>query len=256
MPRPPPPRPPTARSPREAAMASVMDRPVKLKLGCGPSGLDDWLNFDHGAPPLLSRLPMARRWLVKWGVLPADYDVRWPPIRLVDIRRRFPLAADSVQFIYCSHVLGHLERWEAMHVLRECHRVRAARGCVQIVVPDLRLICTAYLAGAGDRPSRDACRLLWGYAKNVAPRHFVERFMRRFIRQWRCCCARRVSRRPAAAIFTTVRRPISTGSRSKAIGRTASTSRRSGGDGSPFRSLVRRGQPTLGRTPRSPQVMD
>lgn len=159
-----------------------MKPPVKLNLGCGPSGLDDWLNFDHGALPLLSKMPVARRWLVKIGVLPAGYDVRWPPIRLVDIRKRFPLSSDSVQFIYCSHVLEHLERWEALHVLRECHRVLAAGGCVRIVVPDLRLICTTYLAGEGERPAQDACRTLWGHPKDIAPRGFVGRLARRFIR--------------------------------------------------------------------------
>ena len=155
---------------------------IKLNLGCGPSGLDGWLNYDWGALPLLSKLPFLRRLLIKFRLLPAGYDVAWPKIQLVDIRKRLPLADGNVDFIYCSQVLEHMERWEALHVLRECHRVLVPGGCLRVSVPDLAHICRAYLAGTGERPAQEACRLLWGHPKDIAPANALSRWSRRFIR--------------------------------------------------------------------------
>lgn len=159
-----------------------MAPPIKLNLGCGPSGLDGWVNFDWGALPLLSKVPWVRRLLVKAGILPAGYDTPWPKIRLVDIRKRLPLRNDSVQFVYCSHVLEHMERWEALRVLRECHRVLVSGGAVRIVVLDLAKICQQYIDGTEERPARNACRMLWGHPKDVEPVGFVARMIRSFVR--------------------------------------------------------------------------
>lgn len=164
-----------------------MARPIRVNLGCGPSGLDGWTNFDWGALPLLSKMPWLRRVLVKAGVLPAGYDTPWPRIRLVDIRKRLPLGTNSVTFIYCSHVLEHMERWQALHVLRECHRVLAPGGAVRIVVPDLALICRQYLEGEDDRPAHSACRILWGHPKDIRPASAIARFSRSFIRPHEWC---------------------------------------------------------------------
>ena len=164
-----------------------MATPIKLNLGSGPAGLDGWLNYDWGALPLLSKMPWLRRVLVRLGVLPAAYDVTWPVIRLVDIRKRLPLADATVNFIYCSQVLEHMERWEALRVLRESYRILISGGCLRVSVPDLALICHAYHAGKGERPSQEACRLLWGHPKDVAPTGAVARFCRRFIRPHEWC---------------------------------------------------------------------
>ncbi len=159
-----------------------MASPVKLNLGCGPSGLEDWTNFDWGALPLLSKLPWLRRLLVKAAILPAAYDTPWPRIRLVDVRKRLPVRDGSVRFVYCSHVLEHVERWQALHVLRECHRVLVSGGVVRIVVPDLAKICQQYLDGTDERPAQTACRMLWGHPKDVDPAGLVARVVRSFVR--------------------------------------------------------------------------
>jgi SAM-dependent methyltransferase len=159
-----------------------MNTPLKLNLGCGPSGIDGWLNYDWGALPLLSKMPWLRRSLIRLGLLPASYDAPWPPLQLVDIRKPFPLGDNAAQFVYCSHVLEHLERWQALHVAREVRRVLAPGGCFRVVVPDLALICRAYLAGNGDRPAQEACRLLWGHPKDIPPAGALGHLSRRFIR--------------------------------------------------------------------------
>lgn len=168
-------------------LGPVMRSPIKLNLGSGPSGLDGWVNFDSGVLPLLSKMPWLRRVFVNLGVLPAGYDTPWPKVRLVDIRKRLPLENESVKSIYCSHVLEHLERWQALHVLRECHRVLIPGGVVRIVVPDLAIVCKRYLAGEDERPAHNACRILWGHPKDIEPAGIVSRVSRFFIRPHEWC---------------------------------------------------------------------
>lgn len=158
---------------------------MKLNLGSGPFSAEGWTNFDWGALPLLSKFPRLRRGLVRSGVLLSGYDLPWAPIRLVDLRRRWPVADASVEFIYSSHVLEHFERWEARHILEETRRVLRPGGVVRIVVPDLVRICRGYLdeAAAGvARAGREASRRIWGHPKDEEPRGWVARFRRRFIR--------------------------------------------------------------------------
>lgn len=166
---------------------------VKLNIGCGPSGLDGWLNFDWGVLPLLSKLPVLRRLVIAMGLLPADYNIRWPNIKLVDIRRRFPLENESVKFIYCSHVLEHFERWEALAILCECRRCLRQDGVMRVVVPDIRKLLSNYqswVTAGQTRAGRDLCRLWWGFDKDIAPGSVFGRLARRFVRDhaWNYDC--------------------------------------------------------------------
>lgn len=160
---------------------------LKINLGCGPSGIDGWENYDWGALPLLSKFPFLRSLTVRAGLLPRGYHVPWPRIRLVDIRRKLPLRDGAAAFIYCSHVLEHLERWRALDVAKECRRVLAPGGRLRIAVPDLAWICHTYLTASrrptdDARPAQAACRLLWGHPKDERPSGPFARWRRRFIR--------------------------------------------------------------------------
>lgn len=164
---------------------------ILLNIGCGPNGLSHWLNYDWGVLPLLSKFPGARRLLIRLGVLPQGYDLAWAPLKLVDIRKPFPLADGTVKFIYCSHVIEHFERWEALHILRECRRCLKEGGVLRLVVPDIPKLIASYqqaaaAARSGAKPARDLCRLWWGFDKDIEPGSFIGRFSRRFIRdhQW------------------------------------------------------------------------
>ncbi len=62
-----------------------------------------------------------------------------------DLRAPLPLAADSFDFVYHSHVLEHLEKADARRLLSECHRVLKPGGTVRVVVPDLESKARLYL---------------------------------------------------------------------------------------------------------------
>lgn len=146
-------------------------RVIKLNLGCGPSGIDGWINYDWGVLPWLSKIKWLRTILVKCSILPVNYDVGWPEIKLVDIRRGLPLDNAGVDCIYCSHVLEHLEDWEARLVLRECRRVLKKGGLLRLVVPDLVKMIKEY------RGADEFCREFYGFDKDKRNR------MRIFIRE-------------------------------------------------------------------------
>lgn len=160
--------------------------PLCLNIGCGPSGLKKgWLNYDWGILPFLSKFKRMRRLIVGLGLLSGEYQVNWPPIKLVDIRRRFPLKDGTVQFIYCSHILEHFDRWQALKILKECRRVLRKGGVIRIVIPDIEKMYQIYQQTA-KRAGRKLCRLWWGFNKDGQPGSIILRWERVFIRghQW------------------------------------------------------------------------
>lgn len=161
---------------------------IKLNLGSGPSGIDGWLNYDTGVLPLLSKQPKLRHLLCVFGLLPKNYDVNWPEIELVDIRRRFPLPDNSVDFIYCSQVIEHFERYEALNVLKESLRVLKPEGIIRVSVPDIDKMLANYIEEKISNPET-AARVInvlwWGYEKDIKP-GIVGKISKFFIRdhQW------------------------------------------------------------------------
>lgn len=160
--------------------------PLCLNIGCGPSGLKKgWLNYDWGILPFLSKFERMRKLIIDLGLLSEEYQANWPPIKLVDIRRRFPLEDRSVQFIYCSHVLEHFDRWQALKILKECRRVLKKEGVVRIVIPDIEKMYQVYQQTA-ERAGRKLCRLWWGFNKDEKPQNMIQGLTRKFVRdhQW------------------------------------------------------------------------
>lgn len=158
---------------------------IRLNIGCGPSGIAGWLNYDWGILPLFSKLSVIRKILAILGLFPDQYVLKWPDFKLVDIRHRFPLKDKSVKYIYCSHVLEHFERWEAKKILAECWRVLEKDGVIRIVVPDISKMLNLYHQ-TENRPGQMFCRLWWGYDKDEEPKNIFQVISRRFIRdhQW------------------------------------------------------------------------
>ncbi len=91
----------------------------KINLGCGSRYADGWDNFDIQASE-----QAVRRW---------------------DILRGLPYEDSSVDFVYMSHVLEHLDPTAAETLLVECKRVLRCGGIIRVVVPDLEDIVENYL---------------------------------------------------------------------------------------------------------------
>lgn len=143
---------------------------VKLNLGSGSAGIDSWLNYDWGILPWVNKMPFFRDLLVSFGILPIEYKVKWPKLKLVDIRRKLPNSDNSVNYIYCSHVLEHFEKYETESILRECFRILKHKGMIRIVLPDLKIFIENYKFG----DASTFCNNFFGWYKDSTKRNFFK----------------------------------------------------------------------------------
>ncbi|MFA5025940.1 MAG: methyltransferase domain-containing protein [Candidatus Shapirobacteria bacterium] len=116
---------------------------IKINLGSGPASAKGWINYDWGLLPFMGKFHLTSL-LVKLKLLGKDYDWKWPDITLVDIREELPDNDNTVDYIYCSHVLEHFEKNVAIDILKECKRVLKKNGRVRIVLPDLSKMIKKY----------------------------------------------------------------------------------------------------------------
>jgi len=94
---------------------------VKLHLGCGPKVISGWINIDaiHYPGVAVLRLP--------YGL------------------KRF--ADSSVSFVYCSHMIEHIEYPnEVIRFASEIRRILKPGGALRFVVPGIERIIRAYVA--------------------------------------------------------------------------------------------------------------
>jgi len=116
---------------------------VKINLGSGPVSAKGWKNYDWGIMPFLGKYRLLSIF-IKVGILPKAYDWKWPEIDFVDIKKGLPDDDRSVDYVYCSHVLEHFEKTEALNILRECKRVLKNNGRLRVVLPDLKILTDKY----------------------------------------------------------------------------------------------------------------
>lgn len=67
-------------------------------------------------------------------------------ILIHDLRRGIPFKDKSVDVVYNSHFLEHLDRDSALSFLDESKRVLIPGGILRIVVPDMEKLCKAYIS--------------------------------------------------------------------------------------------------------------
>ena len=100
-----------------------------LKLNVGSSGytFPNWVNIDN--------------------------DPAWcghPDIFCWDVRNGLPYGDNTVDLIYASHFLEHLNIVEAIAFLKECYRVMKPGAVLRLAVPDLGLILEKWIRGELD----------------------------------------------------------------------------------------------------------
>lgn len=105
-----------------------------LHLGSGARVIAGWINLDLSPP----------------HDLPAELEQYFVAC---DLRLGFPptVRAASAPLIYSEHFFEHLDRHDAVRLLRECHRVLAPGGVIRVSVPGLAKLVEQYAkAAAGD----------------------------------------------------------------------------------------------------------
>ena len=123
---------------------------TRLNIGCGQSPTPGWLNYDNSPSVWLAGWPALARVLHAVRLLDAHAMgfvafCRSRDIRHADASRRIPHADATVDAIYSSHMIEHLDRREARDFLAECRRVLKPGGVLRLAVPDLRNAAWRYL---------------------------------------------------------------------------------------------------------------
>ncbi|MGH2559454.1 MAG: class I SAM-dependent methyltransferase [Thermomicrobiales bacterium] len=128
-----------------------------VNLGWGSTFAPGWINIDNSPNARLSKIPGARPFLRRIGVLSeAHYRVNWPKDVIIrDLRKPLPFADGSIDYVYASHLLEHLSRHEARQLLHELLRVLKPGGIVRLLVPDLSIEARDYLDALAANPHDD-----------------------------------------------------------------------------------------------------
>lgn len=139
---------------------TIIKQELKVNLGCGPTGIDGWENFDWGWLPLMNKVGVIKL-VVEAGLLDKFYLVNWPKFRLFDIRRKLPFENNSVDAIYCSHVLEHFEAEDGLKISREAFRILKIGGIFRVILPDISKIAKVFKTGEEQNEA------WWGYNKTL-----------------------------------------------------------------------------------------
>jgi len=137
-----------------------MEKTLKrVNIGCGQTPTSGWLNYDNSLSvrlakyPLLLLVPVLER-LGLLGEGPRSFvsfaqnsDIVW-----ADATKHIPLPNNSVEVLYTSHMVEHLDHAEVKLFLQEAYRVLAPNGIIRIAVPDLKKLVDRYIA-EGDADS-------------------------------------------------------------------------------------------------------
>jgi SAM-dependent methyltransferase len=122
--------------------------PDRLNLGCGTNAVPGWVNLDGSWSAWIARHPLLERVVLRLRDQSQGGGSWRRDIVIHDVRQRLPFSASRFRAVYSSHLLEHLYRSEAEHLMKECFRVLQPGGIIRVIVPDLRTIVQEYMGGA------------------------------------------------------------------------------------------------------------
>lgn len=124
---------------------------IRINIGCGQNPTEGWVNIDNSPAVLLARIPLVPSLLNRIGVLSdlqyenVQFAKAHPDIKYGDASRHIPYQDGTVEIIYSSHMLEHLDRGHADAFLDESKRLLCSGGIIRISVPDLEKQAVRYV---------------------------------------------------------------------------------------------------------------
>lgn len=147
---------------------------MRLNLGCGSQFIDGWTNVDYSLGARLSRLPIVGKFASE--LFHTKWDSR---IFIHDLTRPFPWKGESIDYVYSSHTLEHLDRATGQFLLCECYRVMKRGAVIRIVVPDLEEIVKRYVTG--ELPAENFLEELY-VLSDISPKSHLKRLVLPYLR--------------------------------------------------------------------------
>jgi SAM-dependent methyltransferase len=127
---------------------------IRVNVGCGATPTEGWTNLDNSLTVRLARwrrLVQVFAWarIIDSSQAAFAAIAREKTILYANAAKSLPFEKGSVDVIYSSHMVEHLDREEAARFLAACRVVLRAGGIIRLVLPDLKRIIDDY-ARTGD----------------------------------------------------------------------------------------------------------
>jgi len=153
------------------------DREMKVNIGCGISPTTGWRNFDNSLSVKYKKFYpviwlLSRMGIVSKGSLFFSKFAREHHIEYCNAVNRIPLKDQSVDVVYSSHMVEHLDREQVRSFLMEAKRVLKEGGCIRTAFPDLQLLIMQY----NEEKDADAFMEKTGLDR-VIPKRFSRKIM-------------------------------------------------------------------------------
>lgn len=123
---------------------------IKINVGCGQTPIDGWNNFDNSMSVLLAKHPFLLFIARKLKLLGKTQEgfiltVLKHNIKYADATRHIPEPNNSVEALYTSHMIEHLDFESIALFFKETRRVLVHGGTLRISTPDLKIMVQKYL---------------------------------------------------------------------------------------------------------------
>ena len=123
-----------------------------VQYGAGNEAIAGWLNYDSSPTLRIQKAPIIGRLMRSKLNCIFDNEIQYG-----DIIKGLPLRADSVDGLFCSHVLEHLSYDDCMTALRNSFLYLKPGGLFRIIIPDLAYYVSRYEKA---RSSNDSHQLI------------------------------------------------------------------------------------------------
>lgn len=123
---------------------------IRVNIGCGQTPTEGWHNYDNSIAVRIARIPIIGTIAQRSGLLSKSQRefisfARGSNIRWADATKHIPEQDGSVEVLYSSHMIEHLDRDKALSFLKQARRVLKPDGIIRLAVPDLNFHIKNYL---------------------------------------------------------------------------------------------------------------
>lgn len=166
---------------KRSLMNKKISNGIRINIGCGMSPTIGWSNFDNSLSLRLSRNPLITSILYRLKLISSeqlDYIkfCQKNNIRFANATKNIPLQDKSVEVLYSSHMLEHLDKNEAGLFLKEAIRVLQNGGIIRLCLPDLAKCIEEY-----NKTKNADVFIESTYLCSEKPKTFVQRLHMAFI---------------------------------------------------------------------------
>ena len=124
-------------------------KPRYINIGCGTHPINGLINYDYNKFIFFARISILRYFLRHSNFIPEGYklfmdQVMEKNIRFANAGKHIPEKDNSINVVYSSHMLEHLDKEETHQFLIESRRILVTGGIIRVVVPDFDKLVNDY----------------------------------------------------------------------------------------------------------------